>query len=80
MLPHSPSGPPPMPFAAWEHARQIPPQAESQQTPSIQKLLAHSLWPLQATPCPSLLTQAVPWQKYPVWQCESLLQLVRQRS
>lgn len=39
MFPHTPSAP--VPFFAALHARQVPPQAESQHTPSTQFPLAH---------------------------------------
>jgi hypothetical protein len=53
--------------SAWvvlapEQAMQPPPHAASQQTPSMQKPLAHSPAPPQAAPCTFSVTHAVPAQ------------------
>jgi hypothetical protein len=48
--------------AATEQASQGPPQTELQQTPSMQKVLPHSLPPPHARPIAFLGTQAVPLQ------------------
>ena len=58
---------------AW----QVPQLADSQQTPSVQKPLAHSLPALQATP-PVRRPQLPPWQTLGGWQSSSRPQAVKQ--
>jgi hypothetical protein len=58
---------------AW----QVPQLADSQQTPSVQKPLAHSLPAVQATP-PVRRPQLPPWQTLGGWQSSSRPQAVKQ--
>ena len=58
---------------AW----QVPQLADSQQTPSVQKPLAHSLPAPQATP-PTRRPQLPPWQTLGGWQSSSRPQAVKQ--
>src|SRR5262245_45206125 len=57
MAPHVPSAP--APFFAAVHATQTPPQPVSQQTPSTQLPLVHSIAPPHAAPLAFVATQAL---------------------
>jgi hypothetical protein len=56
---------------------QVPQLAASQQTPSVQKPLAHSLPALQGVP-PPRSRQVPPWQTLGAWQSSSRPQAVKQ--
>jgi hypothetical protein len=70
-LPHTPAVPGRL--QAW----QVPQLADSQQTPSVQKPLAHWLPAVQATP-PVRRPQLPPWQTLGGWQSSSRPQALKQ--
>jgi hypothetical protein len=62
--------------AAWLHFSQTPPQRASQQTPSVQKLVAHSASAAQAEPL--VLRQVPATQVFPAAQSPGTAQVDRQ--
>ena len=80
---HSLSGSVPMGTASQKpsrkrvlHFSQVPPQRDSQQMPSVQKPLPHSVSAAQAMPCAFL--HAPDTHELPAWHSALLAQLVRQ--